>query len=70
MDDLLHWLDLRAKYKEEQRAIKAISKQDLSTAVRKVPHQPNWIQHQNDEGMNSDNFSKQPSFKRVSYVAI
>jgi len=26
MDDLLHWLDLRAKFKEDQRVIEAISK--------------------------------------------
>jgi len=39
MDDLLHWLDQRAKYKEDQRVIEAISKS--SPAVRKVPHQPN-----------------------------
>jgi len=65
MDDLLHWLDQRAKYKEDQRAIEAIYKQDSSPAVRKVPHQPNWRQHQNGQGMNSGNFTKQPSLREL-----
>ena len=41
MDDLLHWLDQRAKYKEDHRVIEAMYKQDSSAAIRKVPHQPN-----------------------------
>jgi len=51
MDDLLHWLDQRAKYKEDQRVIEAISKYKSSLAVRKFPHQPNWRQHQDSQGM-------------------
>ena len=46
MDDLLHWLDQRAKYKEDQMAIEAISKSNSSRAVRKIPHQPTCRQHQ------------------------
>jgi len=46
MDDLLHRLDQRAKFKEDQRAIEAISKSNSSPAVKKVLHQPNWRQHQ------------------------
>jgi hypothetical protein len=42
MDALLSWLDQRAKYKEDQRAIEATYRQNSSLAVRKIPHQPNW----------------------------
>jgi len=63
-DNLLHWLEQRVKYKEDQMAIEAIS--NSSPAVRKVPHQPNWRQHQNGKGMNLGNFTKQPSL----YAAI
>jgi len=65
MDDLLHWLDQRAKYKEDERAIEAISKSKSSPTVRKVPHQPNWRQHQDSQGMNSGNFTKQPSLREI-----
>jgi hypothetical protein len=42
MDALLSWLDQRAKYKEDQRAIEATHRQNSSLAVGKIPHQPNW----------------------------
>ena len=38
MDDLLHWLDQRAKYKEDQRVIEAISRPNSNPTIRKVPH--------------------------------
>jgi hypothetical protein len=41
MDNLLNWLDQRAKYKEDQRAIE-IAYQNSNTAVKKIPHQPSW----------------------------
>jgi len=53
----------RAKYKKDQRAIEAISKQNPSPTIRKVPHQPNWRQHQN-------RMYQYTFFKRVSYAAI
>jgi hypothetical protein len=34
MDDLLNWLDQRAKYKEDQRAIEASYKQNTNSAVK------------------------------------
>jgi hypothetical protein len=33
MDDLLNWLDKRAKYKEDQRVIEAAYKQDINFTV-------------------------------------
>jgi hypothetical protein len=42
MDDLLNWLDQRAKYKEDQRAIEAAYKQDTNFADKKSLYQPNW----------------------------
>jgi hypothetical protein len=42
MDDLLNWLDHRAKYKEDQRVIEATYKQNTNSAVKKPPSQPNW----------------------------
>ena len=60
-----HWLDQRAKYKEDQTTIEAISKSNSSPAVRKIPHQPTWRQHQNSQGMNSGNFTKQPSLREI-----
>jgi len=65
MDDLLHWLDQRAKYKEDQRVIEAILKSNSSPTIRKVLHQPNWRQPQNSQGMNLGNFTKQPSLKEL-----
>jgi hypothetical protein len=38
MDNLLHWLDQRAKYKEDQRVIEAISRPNSNPTIRKVPH--------------------------------
>jgi hypothetical protein len=42
MDDLLNWLDQRAKYKEDRRAIEAAYKQNTNFTVKKPPGQPNW----------------------------
>jgi hypothetical protein len=33
MDDLLNWLDQRAKYKEVQRAIESAYKQDINSTA-------------------------------------
>jgi hypothetical protein len=41
MDDLLNWLDQRAKYKEDHRAIEAAYKQDTNFADKKPLYQPN-----------------------------
>jgi hypothetical protein len=41
MDNLLNWLDQKAKYKEDQRAIET-AYQNSNIAVRKIPHQPSW----------------------------
>jgi hypothetical protein len=41
MDDLLNWLDQRAKYKEDQRAIEAAYKQDINSTAQKPLYQPN-----------------------------
>jgi hypothetical protein len=41
MDDLLNWLDQRAKYKEDQRAIKAAYKHDINSTAQKPLYQPN-----------------------------
>jgi hypothetical protein len=65
MDDLLHLLGQKAKYKEDQRAIEATYKQSSSPAVRKVPHQSNWRQQHNSQGMNSGNFTKQPALREL-----
>jgi len=40
-------------------------KQYSSPTIRKVPHQPNWRQHQNSQGINSGNFTKQPSLREL-----
>jgi hypothetical protein len=65
MDALLSWLGQRAKYKEDQRAIKATYRQNSSPAVRKIPYQPNWRQQYNSQGMNSGNFTRQPSLREL-----
>jgi hypothetical protein len=41
MDDLLNWLDHRAKYNEDQRAIEATYKQDINSTAQKPLYQPN-----------------------------
>jgi hypothetical protein len=41
MDDLLKWLDQRAKYKEDQRVIEAAYKQDINSIAQKPLYQPN-----------------------------
>jgi hypothetical protein len=41
MDDLLNWLDQRAKYKEDQRVIKVVYKQDINSTTQKPLYQPN-----------------------------
>lgn len=53
MDNLLHWLDQRAKYKEDQRAIETAYK-----------YQPTSSQPKS-KGMNSGNISKQPTFREL-----
>jgi hypothetical protein len=58
MDDLLSWLDQRAKYKEDQRAIKAAYKQDTNSTVKKPLYQPSWRQQQQNQGS-----TRQPTLK-------
>jgi hypothetical protein len=62
MDTLLHWLDQRAKYKEDQRAIEATYKQNSSPIVRKVPH---WVQPSINQGTQSGNYAKQPTLREL-----
>jgi hypothetical protein len=40
-------------------------KQNSSPTVRKVPHQPNWRQQHNRQGMNPCNFTKQHSLREL-----
>jgi hypothetical protein len=42
MDDLLSWLDQRANYKEDQRAIEAAYKHDTNSTFQKPLYQPSW----------------------------
>jgi hypothetical protein len=58
MDDLLSWLDQRAKYKEDQRAIKAAYKQHMNSAVKKLLYQPSWRHQQQNQGS-----TRQPTLK-------
>jgi hypothetical protein len=53
MEDLLHWIDQRAKFKEDQRAIETVYKYQTTSS------QPN------SKGMNSGNILKQPSLKEI-----
>jgi len=53
MENLLHWLDQRAKYKEDQRAIETAFK-----------YQPTSSQP-NSKGLNSGDAFKQPTLKET-----
>jgi hypothetical protein len=64
MDNLLNWLDQRAKYKEDPRAIE-IAYQNSNNAVRKIPHQPSWKQQNITHGMNPGNSTKQPTLREL-----
>jgi hypothetical protein len=57
-DDLLNWLDQRAKYKEDQRAIEAAYKQDTNSTFQKPLYQPSWRQQQQNQGS-----TRQPTLK-------
>jgi hypothetical protein len=57
MDDLLNWLDQRAKYKKDQRAIEAAYKHDTNFTDKKPLYQPNWRQQQNQKS------SRQPTLR-------
>jgi hypothetical protein len=59
IDDLLNWLDQRAKYKEDQRAIETSYKHNTNFAVKKPPSQPNWRQQNNNPGKST----KQPTLR-------
>jgi len=62
MEDLLVWLDQRAKFKEDQRAIERAYE---SSAIRKVPHQPTWRQQNDTQGMSSTKATKQPTLREL-----
>jgi len=53
MENLLHWLDHRAKYKEDQRAI------ETAYIYQPTSSQPN------SKGMNSGNAFRQPTLKEI-----
>jgi hypothetical protein len=57
MEDLLVWLDQRAKFKDDQRAIEGAY---ANSTVRKVLHQPTWRQQNNTQGTSS---GKQPTLR-------
>jgi hypothetical protein len=57
MDDLLNWLDQRAKYKEYQRAIEAAYKQNTNLIDKKPLYELNWRQQQNQKS------SRQPTLR-------
>jgi hypothetical protein len=45
--------------------MEAMYKQNSSPTIKKVPYQPNWRQQHNGQGMNSSNFTKQPSLREL-----